>query len=166
MELKPGDIFLTRNSGLVAKGINIVQKWWAYDDYSKFTHAGLIKDNKGTTFESTLPGARSFNFEECHKGKHYMIIRHDYMTPKVFEKAFERVKYHSGFAYPIHRLFLHIIPPLAKTFSKNRAVCSELVGQFLYHAEMLHYWRGVNPDKLEEIFVYWRNYQIVYEGIL
>ena len=162
INFQPGDIFLTTTSSIISSGINAVQGWWSLDGISKYTHAGIIVDNTNKTFEARFKGIEYSNLDHI-PNQPLLVARHQFMSPKVFIKAFERLKYHTGAMYPFHRLFLHIIPPLAKIFAKDQAVCSELAGQLLYHAEFLDYWKGITPDDLHDIFVHWEYYDIVYE---
>ena len=163
IELQPGDIFLTRSSNIVSKAINVIQGWWSLDGKSEYTHCGIIIDDTGKTFEAKFSGVNYASLDDI-KDQPLLIARHQFMEmPFVFVKAFDRLRYHTGMMYPFHRLFLHIIPPLAKIFAKKQAVCSELVGQLLYHAEFLHYWKGINPDDLHDIFINWEYYDIVHK---
>jgi len=165
LEYQPGDVFLVKSDNVFSMMVNSIQKWWSYDDKSIYTHAGIVLDKEGNTFEALFWGTAKYHISR-HIGKPCMYVRHEFMNPMTFEKAFERIKYHDGLMYPVHRLFLHLLPPLAKSIGGKMAVCSELVGQFLYNAELLHYWKGINPDHLEEIFRYWKYYNIIYEDIL
>jgi hypothetical protein len=160
---QPGDIFLTSNKSIISSGINAVQGWWSLDGKSKYTHSGIIVDDTNKTFEAVFKGILYSNLDQILDDQPLLVARHQFMLPTVFNKSFERLKYHTGAMYPFHRLFLHIIPPLAKIFAKKEAVCSELVTQLLYHAEFLDYWKGVNPDDLHNIFVHWEYYDIIYE---
>jgi len=162
LDLQPGDVFLTCTTNIISKAINSIQQWWSIDGKSIYSHAGIIVDFSGTTFEAKFQGIIYSNLDKILK-QPLMIVRHQFMSIPVFNKAFERLKYHTGMMYPFHRLFLHMIPPLAKVFAKDEAVCSELAAQLLYHAEFLPYWKGVTPDNLHDIFVNWKYYDIIYQ---
>ena len=163
MDLKPGDLFLTNSTNIISKSINFIQRWWSLDNKSTYSHAGIIVDKTGKTFEAKFKGLIYSNINEISKKSDLLIVRHSFMSETIFNKSFERLKYHTGMMYPFHRLFLHIIPPLAKIFAKDKAVCSELVGQLLYQAEFLYYWKGINPDDLHEIFLNWKHFEIIHK---
>jgi len=162
LDLQPGDLFLTCGTSKISKAINSFQRWWSIDNTSIYSHAGIIVDSTGRTFEAKFSGVNYFHLDDM-KDQPLLIARHDFMLPQVFNKAFERLQYHTGLMYPFHRIFLHIIPPLAKVFAKDKAVCSEIVGQLLYHAELLSYWKGINPDDLHDMFINWKYYNIIFK---
>jgi hypothetical protein len=163
-DLQPGDLFLVASSGLFSRMINAVQRFWSQDDHSQYTHAGIILNWDGDTFEAVGKGIRKGNLF-AYAGKPVLIARHESMTEPLFQEAFEKTYKRCGDPYPVHRLFFHLFPPISKYWGLGMAVCSELVAEFLYFAGILGYWMGVNPDELEEMFRHWKGFEIVYEGI-
>jgi len=165
MNLMPGDIFLVFNPTWLGKAINAVQRFWAYDSKSEYSHAGIIIDHQGSTFESSWK-VESKDFHKTYTGKQVLIARHHSMNDVLFEKAFNKsIAQYEGKRYPIHRLIMHIFPPLAK-LSVGPAVCSELVALFLYDSYIMPYWKGVNPDTLSDMVRHWRGWRIMFEGKL
>jgi hypothetical protein len=75
---------------------------------------------------------------------------------------------HLGQIYPAWRIPLHIIPPLAKYLASERwLVCSELVAKYLFILDARHaQYMGTNPDTLADEWRHWRNFKIIYEGVL
>jgi hypothetical protein len=165
LQLNPGDIFCTRNPMALGRAINAVQRFHAIDNESKYSHAGIITDSAGTTFES-LWTIRHSHLRE-YLGQKVLIGRHAVMGRGVFEVGYSHLLKHEGRIYPFHRLFLHLIPPLAKYVSTGRyLVCSELVGRFLYECGLKDYWKGVNPDHVADWIRKFRIFEIVFEGEL
>ena len=163
LQLKPGDVFCTHSPTILGQLINFFQKIWEDDNSCSYSHAGFMLDNVNT-FEA-LWTVHSQNIYEAYKGKYVLIARHEKINDEVFKNAFEQVKHYERNLYPVHRLLLQIIPPLAK-LSFGFVVCSELTAKFLYRAYILTYWRGMSPSELENILKNWRGWTVIYEGIL
>lgn len=169
IELQPGDNFLSYNpKAWHCNAINSFQRFWALDNRSFYTHAGLIIDSDGTTYEAVgrpLWKITSRNFDEVYSGLNVLIARHERMNIDVFKTAFPAVEKYNGDVYPLHRLLMHTIPPLAKALCVGPGVCSEILALFNYTADLFPYWRGINPDWLEEIYRQWKGWNIIYEGV-
>ena len=180
--LRPGDLFATRNPQALGRAINAVQIWWAKDGESMYSHAGIILDEKGTTFEATWTLKRQ-NLFEAYAGDKVCIARYAAMTDEIAKQAFdELMQEHEGKMYPAWRLFFHIVPPIAKyaTWGGKFIVCSELVAKFLYIVYQQNGWTdqygtkwprhshycGANPDMLSDEWHRWKSYKIVFEDIL
>ena len=162
MIFQPGDIFLTSNSQILDTLIIFFQKLWAKDGKAKYSHAGIITDRLGNTFES-LWKVRSRNINKACKGEKLLVARHKNMGI-LFENAFLKIhdEYNND-RYPIYRLVFHMIPPLAR-LSTNKVVCSELVAKFLMYCGLIEYYNGVNPDDLHDYFKIAKGWNIVFEG--
>jgi hypothetical protein len=166
LPVNPGDFFLVDSSNLLGTIINSVQKFWAYDNNSIYSHAGLIIDRAGTTFELRLK-AESRNFFKACKNRKVLIARNDLMTEALFSKFFIKFeKERKDKFYPIGRLLLHLFPPSLKLFPNSIGVCSEFVSFFYYKLNLLDYWMGFNPDWLADIAKNWKHWNIIYEGVL
>lgn len=162
--MKPGDLFLSYSPGLVSKMINAIQRFWSADGESKYSHAGIILNEQGDIFEAVGKGISSGAIDH-YAGQPVMIARNVNMALPTFQYAFGKVKHRRGEGYPVHRLFLHLFPPLSK-WGLGMAVCSELVAEFLCFANVFTFWQGVNPDELADIFRHWKGFEIVFEGTL
>ena len=162
IEIKPGDIFFTKNPMALGQIIDWVQTLWSTDNASEYSHSGILLNPRGATFEA-LWTIRQAVIEE-HIGNDIAVYRFDKMTHKRFQKAFMAVSTHKGQWYPAYRLFLMAVPPLGKYLSFGRVVCSELVGKFLANAGVEVYWRGLNPDGLYDFVKNHRNFSQVYKG--
>lgn len=154
MKLKCGDVFFVHeNVTWLQKGINLVQRihdLWDKDpsEDSETPHTGFVKDEDGLTFESKFKiGTHSM---EDYTGAHLMIYRNVLMTQEKFDKGLRCVSYHEGQIYPVHRLFLHLAPGIARWFAPlPKPVCSELVAKFLYYAGLRRAkWWGTDVDML------------------
>lgn len=164
LDLRPGDQFLSQSKGFLGRAINRFQRFWSQDGVSRYTHAGIIVDEAGAVFEAVGKGVSEGDLYH-YAGSLVMIVRHNNMNPGVFQDAFGKIQAHRGAAYPVHRLLFHLFPPLSR-FGFGMVVCSELAAKFLYSADILEYWQGVNPDELADIFRHWKGFEIIFEGTL
>ena len=182
LDLRPGDLFVTKNPQALGRGINAIQTFWSRDGQSQYSHAGIILDPDGTTFEALWTIKRS-NLFKGYVGEKVCIARWVHMIEAYTRKAMRVLSQeHEGKIYPAWRLFLNVIPPLAKytSFKGRFAVCSELVAKFLYIVYQQHgydddygykwprhsHYCGTNPDMLADEWHRWDNYEIVFEGVL
>ena len=168
-ELKPGDIFCTRNPMWLGRAINAAQKFWSADNASEYSHAGIIIDTEGTTFEALWTVKSRNIFRDCADDQ-ILIGRHRLMDHDAFQQGLAAVMDYQGHWYPFHRLFLHLFPPAAKYISAGSRylVCSELTAKFLYHAGpgLVDFYRGKNPDHIADMIRRWKGWSVVYEGVL
>lgn len=164
VKLQPGDIFCTVNPMWLGKSINAVQKFFDPDNEAKYSHAGIITDSDGGTFEALWTTKNSTLSQ--YKGKQIIIGRNESMIDAIFPIAYAEVLQHKGQWYPFHRLAFFLIPPLAKyVHVLNRPVCSELAAQFLCYAGILKNWAGKDPDYIADMMTRWRGWTIIYEGV-
>ena len=164
IKLKKGDFFLSRNPMMLGRVINLNQKFWSKDNKSKYSHAGIILDEYGTTLES-LWTVKSQNLFEGYKDTEILIARHDQMNVETFKKGYDGIKHHIGQWYPGYRLPLMIFPPLAKYIHFGRVVCSELDYKFGTKAGLFnHKWYGKTPDDVHDMIKYERDWNIIFEG--
>lgn len=167
--LKPGDFFAVRGTGLISKLINFFQRFWSKDNESIYSHAGLILDAAGTTLEALDKGTlASQNLFEAYKGHQILIARYDHLTPALHRVALEALKEEfEGEEYPFYRILLHIFGPLAKLHFLGRGVCSEVVAYYLWKVGARHkQWAGTNPDTLADEWVRWRDFTVVFQGVI
>lgn len=164
--IRPGDLALTSSGGTISSIINAVQRFWSQDNHSQYTHGMICRGHGSDIFEATHKGIKNGDLY-AYAGKPVLIARHVSMNLTLFQHAYAKIeKEYTGNPYPVHRLLYHLFPPLAKYWGVGMAVCSELIAKFLYYADILDYWQGVNPDELADMFHYWRGFYIVFEGIL
>jgi hypothetical protein len=159
--LQAGDIFLTRNPMWLGRAICAAEAFWAKDGKAVYSHAGIIVDPAGTTFEAQWTVCKRNVWTEF-EGDRLLIARHKQMIPALFEEAFAKIAHYEGGWYPIHRLPMHLFPPLAR-LSVGFAVCSELTAEFLFYAGLMEYWKGVNPDDLHDLVRHWQDWSVVIE---
>ena len=164
MILRPGDIFLSAVPGFIGDGINAVQRIWDKCSHSIYSHAGIIIDPLGTTFEAQGRVVR-WNLFDNYDGVRCLVARHDGMNEATFNKAFRSVKNHLGRSYPWHRIAFHVFPPLAK-LNDNSLVCSELTARFLYEVEMTDYYNGATPDDLHNMICWNYGWSVVFDGVI
>ena len=166
-ELKPGDIFLSRNPMALGVIINAVQRFWSTDNKSEYSHAGIITGANGNTFES-LWTVKNQNIHVDYLGEKILIARHKRMTYQKYRSAAMCIQKHSGQWYPSWRLIFMIVPPVSKYLSFGRVVCSELVCKFLAATGLYDHmvWAGKNPDHIADMVKKWGDWEIVFEGVV
>jgi len=182
IELHPGDLFVTRNPHMLSRAINVVQWWWSKDGESTYSHAGIILDAQGTTFEA-LYTLKKQNLFEAYTGEKVCIARWLNMTDETAKQALDvLLKEQEGHIYPAWRLFFHLVPPIAKyvSWGGKFIVCSEVVAKFLYLVYLQtgsqdkfgtkwprhsHYC-GATPDDLSDEWHRWKGYSIIFEDVL
>lgn len=165
---KPGDIALTWNpdQAIVGKIIIRHQNWISPDRKSEYSHALLITNKRGITFESGIKiKGKAFhrigsqNLFEAYKGYNVKVIRHEVMTESKFWEVFPAFaeKYNHN-VYPYWRLPLYFVPPIARRLHFiNPVVCSELVSCFYYEVKdndgnrLMRFYLGVYPDYLSDM---------------
>jgi hypothetical protein len=165
IDFQSGDIFLAQSKTLLDPVINWVQHFWAKDDESVYGHAGLILDEAGNTFDA-LWSVGSTCFYERYKGCRVLVARYTELTPEKLQTGLSRVLNHDGEWFPIYRLPLAALH-IAKFIHWNNVVCSELVAKFLNAiGTRHHHWFGTNVDDLHEELVNYKQYKIVFEGVM
>lgn len=173
IDLQPGDVFcVDGNMFLVSRLIRWAEIFVSQDNDAHYGHAGIITSSLGTTIEALWTVKRSTL--DAYVGQRIIIARP--LVPDSMEhglgvmrkhRALAEVSWHLGRWYPVWRLMLHLAPPLAKYLSTgNNLVCSELVAKYLtLIGSRSGPFAGINPDTLADMFVAWKNFDVVYEGI-
>ena len=166
----PGDVFGTRNPQSLGRAIICVEAWKAEALCAEYSHAGIILNSAGATFEAVWH-IETQNIFEAYKGQRVIIARWHGMCPDAFAKGWSAVKDEAGMTYPYCRLALHLLG-LAKWIHFGKGtVCSELAEKFLINAGYTmglagRNWWGLSPQELVDE---WRisNYiNVIYEGII
>ena len=165
IELQPGDIFCSSNPMWLGRAINFVQKIWAKDNASEYSHSGIIIDSDGTTFES-LWRVRRQNLFKAYKGDNVLIGRYQDMNPDIFKKMMDTVEHHENDIYPIYRLFFHLLPPVAKYVHMGQVVCSELTNKSLYGGKIVNYYYGSTPDDVADMIITDKKWDIINKGVI
>lgn len=166
--LMPGDTFGTYSHKLIAHSINVIQWIWSNDSKAVYNHTGIIQNAEGKTLEASLWTISEPNLFEESKGEQVIIARYNGCSLEKKKQELENLKaYHLKQWYPWWRLFMHIIPPLAKVNIFKRPVCSELTARYLYFIGARHeHWSGTRPDTLVDEWVKWKEFDILFEGNL
>lgn len=162
--LKPGDCFCTRNPMMLGRAINAVQKFWSKDNESTYSHSGFMI-NSGESFEALWTNKRQA-FYKAYKGRKVLIARHKGMNPGRLMEGWIGVQKHEGKFYAGHRLFLFILPCMAKISAFGLGVCSELTMKFLYKAGLSGTWAGWNPDDVADMLRRGKAWDVIFEGKL
>jgi hypothetical protein len=165
MVLKPGDNFTTINPMWLGRAICAVQKFNDIDNAAAYSHAGIIMGQLATTFEALWKNGRQELFS-AYAGKKILIGRHQDMNQERFQAGWDVIARLEGKWYAGHRLFLMLIPPLAKYLASGKfCVCSEIVAKFLKGAGIMTYWAGVTPDHVSDMIHNHKGWATIYEGI-
>lgn len=177
IKLETGDVFCTSNpqSKFIGIGIKLFQKLWAKDGEAEFGHSGIILNSKGKTFEA-LWKVRSQNIYKDYKGQNVIIARPTHtMTNEIIYISEKRkvilnlVKEYVGKWYPVWRLPMFMLGPIFPKYIHilGKPVCSELTAKYLASIKARYplFW-GTDPDNLADEFVVWKNYDVIYKGII
>jgi hypothetical protein len=164
--LQAGDIFCTANPMMIGRLIMAIERANSIDNDASYSHAGIIMGPAATTFEALWTTRRNGLFNS-YAGEKVLIGRNLRMTRERFDAGWKHVEGFEGRWYPFHRLPLNLVPPLAKLFASGHcAVCSELAAMFLVGAGLLEYWAGVNPDNITDMIQHFREWEVIFEGVL
>lgn len=169
-QVRAGDIFCSANPMRLGKVINAIQRFWDIDNKSKYGHAGIITSSTGQTFEAlwTVKHGNVFRdyYEKAKSGEGSLLIgRNIHMNHSDFVQGWNKVRHFRGRRYPIHRLFLHLIPVMGKYITTGRfLVCSELTAKFLKGAGKLDFYKGVNPNYLADMILKWDDWEPIYQS--
>ena len=87
------------------------------------------------------------------------------MTGERCAAGLKAVQEDVGKCYPVFRLVLFLIPPLAKFPLFGRGVCSEQTAKFLKGAGFGNVVYGVTPDNLADLWRESKSMDIIYEGV-
>ena len=162
-ELKAGDLFAVNSPNLLGKCIRFIEKLWAWDREAAYNHAGVIIGQDGSTMEALL----TFRISSLDKyrGQKILIVRHKEMTFEKFSQGLYALNGEIGRVYPVYRLVLFLIPPLAKISTFGRGVCSEQTAKFLCAAGFGNVKFGITPDNLADLWRESKSMDIIFEGI-
>jgi hypothetical protein len=176
VNLEIGDVFLTENSAFLGDIINFWQKLESHDDKSVYSHAGIILSKDGQTFEALNTGIKQSALSK-RVGQKVLIARpvHEVEAPFWDISEFCKVRAidqllrdYDGRIYPYWRIAFQLIPFASKYISAHGKflVCSELVAKYLslIGARYEHY-LGATPDDLHDEWRFWKNFDIIYEGV-
>ena len=173
IELRPGDVLCVRGDmPVVSAGIRLVERFWSKDGEATYGHSAIVGTEGGTLLD-TLWSVRWTHISR-YAGQQ-MIIARPVKTLRgiVIDDAAKRlaVKMISiechGKPYPVHRIILHLVPPLAKYCSRGHwRVCSENSAKL---CAMLgadnEPWAGITPDDLADRWRRWSNFTVIFEGV-
>lgn len=168
VDLRRGDIFVTDRATWLSRIINSAQRFWSADGQAEYSHAGIILNPSGDTFESMR--TIKIGHIDAYVGQKMLIGRAIYPTEGAHGRGIVKVCLdHKGQIYPFWRLFLHLVPPLAKYVSSGKfPVCSELVTKKEIVSGVKPWgnrWAGRNPDHIADAIRRWDSYEVVYEGV-
>ena len=172
-KIQPGDVLCVRGDmPVVSAGIRLVERFWSKDGEATYGHSAIVGTEGGTLLD-TLWRVRWTHISR-YAGQQ-MIIARPVKTLRgiVIDDAAKRlaVKMISlechGKLYPVHRIFLHLVPPLAKYCSSGHwRVCSENSAKLCVMLGADNEpWAGITPDDLADRWRRWSNFTVIFEGI-
>jgi len=167
LKIKKGDIFCTYNPIFFGRCINSIQRFYSCDDKSDYSHAGIILNEQGNTYEVSWI-TKEYNLYEHHKGNNLFIARYENLTDELFDNAVNTIRFLYGNQwYPFWRLFFFLVSPTSKYVSFGKVVCSEMVAHYLHLIGARHeHYCGTDVDKLYDELSNWRIYKTVFENKL
>jgi len=178
MILKPGDIFcVTYDPAKDEEGPSLLQTVLSFgiqgietfndiDGKAQMTHCGMIVSPVGKTFEA-LWTYRSQNIYQAYGGQPILIGRHRKMSQaKAHMACYYANERFGGEKYPAWKLPLFAIAPRLIKYLPGKPVCSELVFWSLCRVGLIDHWKGVTPSYVADAIRRWREFQVVYEGIM
>ena len=173
IELRPGDALCVRGDmPVVSAGIRAIERFWSKDSEASYGHSAIVGTEGGTLLD-TLWRVRWTHINR-YAGQPMIIarpaktLRGIAITDAARSCALKMVSADGhGRYYPVHRLILHMVPPLAKYWSNGRQmVCSERTAKYLcLIGAMNEPWAGITPDDLADRFRRWHNFTVIFEGI-
>ncbi len=177
-DLRPGDIVCTTYSidrdpngpnwlqWILSMGIRWVQCFNDVDGKARLTHSFVITTDAGDTFEA-LWRYREQNIYDAYAGQEVLIGRHKGMTREKFYAAHLSIaKKYYGLRYPAWKLPLFFLMPRLLKWLPGKPVCSEKTFRYPYHAGLVDHWRGVTPSYVADAIRRWRDFEVVYQGIM
>lgn len=169
-----GDVFCCSGSmGLVSAGIRLAERFWSEDNEATYGHSGIVANGSGLILDTLWQV--QWNRLDVYRGQQAIVARptqtlRGYTITEALKKAAVDAIVREGFGrrYPLHRLLLNLLPPLAKYASTGKMlVCSERTAKYLAclgaRGEV---YAGVNPDDLADEWRRWKNVDVIYEGLL
>lgn len=166
--LQPGDVFATRNPQSLGKLITFVEAIRCESKTAEYSHAGIILDSQGNTFEDVW-NIEQQNLFTAYKGSRVIIARWEGMNVENFRKGWDAVKGENGKIYPYWRLLLHLIGLARWIHLGSDTVCSELAEKFLINAGYTmglakKNWWGLTPQELVDEWNISKYINIIFEG--
>lgn len=160
IDIRPGDIFCSKNPEGLGPVINFVQRLTSVDRASEFGHAGVILNAEGKTFEARWRVGK-YSLRD-YVGVRVLIGRNRQMTTKRFIAGWKSISHLDGTVYPFWRLALFILPPFMRPNWTGRGVCSEVDDFFLGGTGIVdpatgkpYAFAGRNPDNLADMIRRW-----------
>lgn len=178
LDLQPGDIVCTTywpgqdpdgpswGQYLLSLGIRSAECFNDVDGQAQLTHSFFIVKDNGTTFEALWKYRRQ-NIYEAYAGQEVLIGRHKELTRTKFLTAYyDIVRKYEGQRYPAWKFPLFLLAPRVLKWMPGKPVCSELTFLMLYKAELVDHWRGVAPSYVADAIRRWRDFEIIYQGVM
>jgi hypothetical protein len=175
--LKAGDIFAVAppegQGNFASNAIVGITTKYEVDGKARASHAGIVIDERGTTFEAIQPRYCMQNIWNAYSGCRLIIGRHIDMSPERFQIGWDAVRVLQGMSYPEWRLLLFARAVwAARRFHQVREVCSENVFHFLSAAgcrknlcdDPIDFWWGVYPAYIEDAIRDWHTFEIIYDS--
>lgn len=172
--LQPGDVLCVRGDmPIVSAGIRLVEWILSKDNEATYGHSAIVGTEGGTLLDTLW--TVQWTHVSRYAGQPMIIarptktLRGIAITDAAKTCALKMVSSDGhGRPYPLHRLLLHLVPPLAKYATNGRQmVCSERTARYLcLIGAMAEPWAGITPDDLADRWRRWHNFDVIFEGTM
>ena len=150
----------------LGRAINWFQKFWSTDNESMYSHAGIILNEHGDTFESLWKIRRASL--AAYEGDQVIIGQIGTVPGLHINDAIRYlIRMHNGQIYPFWRLPMAMLKPLSKYIAfANHPMCSELTAKYLKLAGVpgIGLWSGKTPDDIADMIRKWDAFEVIFEG--
>jgi len=178
LQLMPGDVVCTTYSREIEPdnpswfqtalsfGIRQAEAFQDVDGKAQYTHSFTVVSEAGRTFEA-LWTYKHQDIYQAYGGYPVLVGRHKKMTRAKAQMIHSRMeKKFAGRWYPVWKLPLFGLAPWLLKYLPAKPVCSELVFWGLNKVGLVDHWKGVMPSYVADAIRRWRDFQVVYEGIM
>jgi hypothetical protein len=132
----------------------------------EYTHSFIVTGEDGATLDTTLT-VHTGNIYADYAGSNMIIGRFANPDPEKIQTALGKVSEDLGKEYPGYRLALDALD-LGAVVAHQSKVCSERTVYYAHLASDIEdlNWPGWTPAQLAMAIKHWREFQVVYRGIL
>lgn len=173
--LQLGDVVCCEGSmGFVSAAIRWVERVRSKDNEATYGHSFLVMADSGSILDPVWT-VRGDHISQ-YRGQKVIVARpmtnlhKQPISPALKQIAVDAMwRDRQGKWYPVHRLVLHLLSDvLAKYASTGKMlVCSETVAKYLAVISARgEVYAGITPDDLADEWRRWKNFDVIYEGLL
>jgi hypothetical protein len=178
IDIQAGDYFCVEGRGFAAAGIRAVQRFNSFDNEATYGHSAIIMSGETGMVLDTRWTVKYTNLSD-YAGQKILIARPNFTVapgepPRAISESDKRLAIKAlalkdfGAIYPVHRIILHLIPPISKfLWAGWMKVCSERTAAYLQAIQARPFRvPGTTPDMLADEARHWKNIDVIFEGVL